>query len=404
MLRRRQDPAEREAEAAAGLVVVEEGRIFPGIGREFMPPLDEGSFLYMPSLLPQGALSEAVEVNSRQDLAIASVPEVESVVGKIGRAESALDPAPIGMMETIVILKPESEWRTTPVKRFFSGWPGWLRTPLAKLWPERRRITKGEILTELQERTAMPGVLPTWLQPIQTRLVMLQTGFRAMMGVKIYGSDLREIERIGLQIERLLQEVPGAVDVVADRIVGKPYIQIEIDRDSIARYGVSVQDVQDVIETAIGGVNIMESVEGRERYPIRIRLARDFREDVEAIQRDQRGVLYRSAGAAPGAGEDHDGARPAGDKGRARAPGRLRHDEHARTRRGVGRAGGRGGPAAGALRREPDAAGGILLGMVGAVREPGPRDGPHAHTHPDHACHHVRNALSWASPAGGSRS
>jgi Cu(I)/Ag(I) efflux system membrane protein CusA/SilA len=213
------------------------------------------------------------------------VPEVESVVGKVGRAESALDPAPIGMMESIVVLKPEHEWRTKPVERFYSGWPGVLRSPLAWLWPEERRITKAEILAELQERTAIPGVLPTWLQPIQTRLVMLQTGFRAMMGVKIFGSDLREIERVGLQIEQLLRDVPGATDIVADRIVGKPYLQIEIDRDRIARYGVNVRDVQDVIEMSLGGTNLMESVEGRERYPIRVRLARDFREDAAAIER-----------------------------------------------------------------------------------------------------------------------
>jgi Cu(I)/Ag(I) efflux system membrane protein CusA/SilA len=239
----------------------------------------------MPSLLPQGSLSQAVEVNSKQDLAIASVPEVESVVGKVGRAESALDPAPIGMMESIVILKPEEQWRSKPMKRFFSDWPAVIKKPLAWIAPEERRITKDEILAELQERTAILGVLPTWLQPIQTRLVMLQTGFRAMMGVKIFGSDLREIERVGLQIEQLLREVPGATDIVADRIVGKPYIQIEIDRDRIARYGANIRDVQDVIEMALGGMNMMESVEGRERYPIRVRLARDFREDAEMIQR-----------------------------------------------------------------------------------------------------------------------
>ncbi len=282
---RRPEPKERDAEIASGTTVVREGRILPGLGREFMPPLDEGSFLYMPSLLPQGSLSQAIQVNSTQDRAIASVPEVESVVGKIGRAESALDPAPIGMMESIVILKPEEEWRTRKVERFFSDWPGFLRAPLASIWSEDRRITKGEILAELQEKSAIPGVLPTFLQPIQTRLVMLQTGFRAMMGVKIYGSDLREIERVGLQIEQLLREVPGATDIVADRIVGKPYIQIDIDRDRIGRYGVNIRDVQDVIEMALGGMNLMESVEGRERYPIRIRLARDFREDTEAIQR-----------------------------------------------------------------------------------------------------------------------
>ena len=285
VLWRRQDPRERELEVAGGLVVTDEGRVLPGLGREFMPPLDEGSLLYMPSLLPQGSLAQAVFVNSQQDLAIASVPEVESVVGKIGRAESALDPAPIGMMEAIVVLKPEDQWRTRPVTRFFAAWPAWLKAPLAWAWPEERRVTKQEILAELSERTRIPGVLPTWLQPIQTRLVMLQTGFRAMMGVKIFGSDLGEIERIGLAIEQLLREVPGATDIVADRIVGKPYIQIAIDRERIARYGVHVQDVQDVIEMALGGANLMESVEGRERYPIRVRLARDFREDLTAIER-----------------------------------------------------------------------------------------------------------------------
>jgi Cu(I)/Ag(I) efflux system membrane protein CusA/SilA len=285
MLWRRPTDAERQAELTAGLSVVQERRILPGLGREFMPPLDEGSFLYMPSLLPQAGLGPALEVNSKQDLAIASVPEVESVVGKIGRAESALDPAPIGMMESIVILKPESGWRHVPVRRWFTDWPDWLKRPLACFAPEHRRITKGEILAELQEKTAIPGVLPTWLQPIQTRLVMLQTGFRAMMGVKIYGSSLKEIERLGLEIEQLLKHVPGATDIVADRIVGKPYLEFEIDRDRIARYGVNIRDVQDVIEVAIGGMNLMESVEGRERYPIRVRYLREFREDLPELEK-----------------------------------------------------------------------------------------------------------------------
>jgi copper/silver efflux system protein len=285
ILWRRPDPAESRAELASGLEVLKEGRLLPGIGREFMPPLDEGAFLFMPSLLPHGGLSEAVEVNSRQDLAIASVPEVASVVGKLGRAETALDPAPISMFETIINLKPESEWRRVPVARWFSGWPGGLKAPLAWLWPEERRITKAEILEELQRKTSIPGVLPTWLQPIQTRLVMLQTGFRAMMGAKIYGSDLREIERLGLRMEEILRHVPGATDVVADRIVGKPYLEFVIDRERVARYGANVRDVQDVIETAIGGENLAESVEGRERYPIRVRYLRDFREDVPELEK-----------------------------------------------------------------------------------------------------------------------
>ncbi len=268
----------------APLIILAAGLwIWRGIGREFMPPLDEGSFLYMPSLLPQAGLGPAIEVNAKQDMAIATVPEVESVVGKLGRAESALDPAPISMMESIIILKPEEDWRHVPVKRWFSDWPGWLKKPLLWIAPEHRQITKNEILTELQEKTAIPGVLPTFLQPIQTRLVMLQTGFRAMMGVKIYGGDLGEIERLGLQIESLLKEVPGATDIVADRIVGKPYLEFHIDRDRIARYGVNIRDVQDVIEVAIGGMNLMESVEGRERYPIRVRYLREFREDIPEL-------------------------------------------------------------------------------------------------------------------------
>ncbi len=206
---RRPDPKERETEASGGVEVVRDRRILPGIGREFMPPLDEGSFLYMPSLLPRAGLGPALETNARQDMAIASVPEVESVVGKLGRAESALDPAPIGMMESIIILRPELEWRHIAVKRWFSHWPEWLKKPLTWVWPEHRRISKSEILTELQEKTAIPGVLPTFLQPIQTRLVMLQTGFRAMMGVKIYGSDLNEIERISLGMERPIRK-PGS--------------------------------------------------------------------------------------------------------------------------------------------------------------------------------------------------
>jgi len=285
LLLRRQDPNDRNAEAKAGIVIEHERRILPGLGREFMPALDEGSLLYMPSLLPQASLSQAIEVNSKQDLALASVPEVESVVGKLGRAESALDPAPIGMFETIVNLKPEEEWRMVKVDRWFSGWPAFLKWPLTLVWPEERQITKTEIIAEMQQKTSIPGVLPTWLQPIQTRLIMLQTGFRAMMGVKIFGSDLREIERIGLQMERVLQRVPGATDIVADRIVGKPYIEFVIDRQRCARYGVNVQDVQDVVETAIGGMNMMESVEGRERYPIRIRFARDFREDIPDLEK-----------------------------------------------------------------------------------------------------------------------
>ncbi|MHB9065281.1 MAG: efflux RND transporter permease subunit [Pirellulaceae bacterium] len=258
---------------------------FPGLGREFMPALDEGSFLYMPSLVPAGSLTEVVESMAQQNMAMETVPEVASVVGKAGRVESALDPAPIGMIETIVLLKPQDQWRKRPVDRFYKHWPEWLTPPLRYLLPPQRLITKDEILEDLRKKTDIPGVLPSWLQPIQTRIVMLQSGFRAMMGVKIFGSDLKEIERLGLQIEQILKDTPGAADVVADRIVGKPYIEFRIDREKIARYGVSIRDVQDVIEIAIGGENLTMSVEGRERYPIRVRYPREQRDNLEELQR-----------------------------------------------------------------------------------------------------------------------
>jgi Cu(I)/Ag(I) efflux system membrane protein CusA/SilA len=258
---------------------------FPGLGREFMPPLDEGSFLYMPSLAPAGSLSAALEVISKQDMAIRSVPEVESVVGKLGRADSALDPAPISMIETVILLKPEAEWRRIPVERFYSNWPSWTHAAFRWAWPEERPMTKSEVLDDLRQRTDIPGVLPTWLQPIQTRIVMLQSGFRAMMGIKVFGSDLREIEKLGLELEQILRQVPGATDVVADRITGKPYIEFEIDREKIARYGVNIRDVQDVIEIALGGENLTTTVEGRERYPVRVRYPRELRDNLEDLER-----------------------------------------------------------------------------------------------------------------------
>jgi Cu(I)/Ag(I) efflux system membrane protein CusA/SilA len=266
----------------------------PGLGREFMPALDEGSLLYMPSLMPAGSLSSALKVIGTQDRAIRSVPEVESVVGKLGRAESALDPAPIGMIETIIMLKPRDQWRRVRESRFYSNWPEWIRPPFRYFWPDERPMTKKEVLDDLRQKTDIPGVLPTWLQPIQTRIVMLQSGFRAMMGIKVFGADLREIEKIGLQLEEILRQVPGATDIVADRITGKPYIQFDIDREKIARYGVNIRDVQDVIEIAIGGENLTTSVEGRERYPIRVRYPRELRDNLEELER----VLVPAANGA----------------------------------------------------------------------------------------------------------
>jgi Cu(I)/Ag(I) efflux system membrane protein CusA/SilA len=258
---------------------------FPGIGREFMPALDEGSFLYMPSLLPAANLTEVMEAMKKQDILMKQIPEVDMVTGKLGRAETALDPAPLGMIETIITLKPKHQWREVDVKRWYSdsNLPGFIKAPLSMIFPDKRRITKKEILEELRTAADMPGVAPTWLQPIQTRIVMLQSGMKAMMGAKIFGSDLATIEKVGLELEKIIKEVPGAVDVLADRIVGKSYIEYEIDRIAAARYGVNIKDVQDVIETAIGGMNLTWTVEGRERYPVRVRYARELRDNFDAL-------------------------------------------------------------------------------------------------------------------------
>jgi len=258
---------------------------FPGIGREFMPALDEGSFLYMPSFLPAASLTEVMAGLKKQDILIKQIPEVDMVVGKLGRAETALDPAPVAMIETIINLKPKSQWRKISMERWYSNRyiPQWMKEALGLIWKEERTITKNELLEELRKATDMPGVAPTWLQPIQTRVIMLQSGLRAMMGVKIYGADLKEIERIGLQLETIIKQVPGAVDVIADRIVGKPYIEFRINREAIARYGVYLKDVQDVIEVALGGKNITWTVEGRERYPVRARYMREIRDNFEML-------------------------------------------------------------------------------------------------------------------------
>lgn len=269
---------------------------FPGIGREFMPALDEGSFLYMPSLLPAASLTEVSEAIKKQDILMKQIPEVDMVVGKLGRAETALDPAPVAMIETYVNLKPRKEWRHIPVNRWYAekGIPDWLKRWLAFIWPDKRTITKEEILDELREVSDMPGVAPTWLQPIQTRVVMLQSGLRAMMGAKIYGDDLKEIERIGLELESIIKQVPGAVDVIADRIVGKPYVEFRINREAVARYGVNLRDVQDVIEVALGGKNVTWTVEGRERYPVRVRYLREIRDSFEMLPK----VLVPTPGGA----------------------------------------------------------------------------------------------------------
>ena len=248
---------------------------FPGLKKEFMPPLDEGSFLYMPTTMPHASIGEALDVLQKQDMSFRAVPEVDTVVGKIGRVDSPLDPAPLSMVETVITYKPEygpPDPETGERKRL---WRDHIRTP-DDIWKEI--VDAGEILGT----TSAPK-----LQPIAARIVMLQSGMRAPMGVKIHGKSLEDIDNVGLQIERLLKQVPeiAPAAVIADRVVGKPYLEIDIDREAVARYGINIQDVQDVIEVAVGGVMVTSTVEGRERYPIRVRYRRELRDTMEELGR-----------------------------------------------------------------------------------------------------------------------
>jgi len=272
---------------------------FPGLGKEFMPPLDEGSYLYMPTTMPHAGMEESLDVLQKLDMALYSVPEVELVVGKMGRAETPLDPAPISMIETVVNYK--SEFKTDKNGRrlkFKVDKNGEFVRENGELIPDKRgrpfrqwrdhiRVPD-DIWDELVEAARLPGTTSApKLQPISTRLVMLQSGMRAPMGIKVKGPDLETIEKVGLRMERLLKEVPAvkASAVIADRIVGKPYLEIDIDRRAIARYGISVRRVQDIIEVAIGGKQLTTTIEGRERYPVRVRYMRELRDDMESIEK-----------------------------------------------------------------------------------------------------------------------
>jgi Cu(I)/Ag(I) efflux system membrane protein CusA/SilA len=289
---------------------------FPGIGEEFMPALDEGAFLLMPTSMPHAGIEENKATLRKLDMLVTAIPEVSLVVGKLGRVESALDPAPISMYENVINYKSEYitgedgnrlRFRVNEEGQFLiqqgdstvalaQGQEPFVDTAL--LVPDEdgryfRQWREGinspdDIWNEIVKATRLPGVTSApKLQPIETRLVMLQTGMRAPMGIKVKGPDLRTIEAFGLQLENYLKEVPSVKDeaVFAERIVGKPYLEIDIDRERIARYGLNVEDVQNYISVAIGGMNLSTSVEGRERYPIRVRYARELRDEPDMIQR-----------------------------------------------------------------------------------------------------------------------
>ena len=243
-----------------------------GFGKEFMPPLNEGGLLHMPVLMPKIGLSEIQRVMSWQDKVMADIPEIEVVAGKLGRFETATDPAPTEMLETTIMLKPEY----IPNGRF--------RVKRNPAWREGMTVEK--LRAELTEKMKeVPGYVPAFLQPIENRILMLYTGIRAQVGVKIYGDDLDKIQRKAFEIEKLINTIPGADGVSPSRVQGKPYLNIEVDRKAMARYGLSAKDVLDAVEISIGGKNVSTTIEGRERFPIQIRLQQSERDDIEELSR-----------------------------------------------------------------------------------------------------------------------
>ncbi len=256
--------------------------VFFRLGSEFMPPLEEGSILYMPSTMPGISIAEAQRLLQVTDRIIRQFPEVDRVLGKAGRAETPTDPAPLSMLETVITLKPKSQWRY--VDTWYSAWaPGWLKTALRRITPDR--ISQEELINRMNAALQVPGLANGWTMPIKGRIEMLSTGIRTPLGLKIAGSDLKVIEEIGARVETVLGKVPGTRSVFAERTGSGFFLDIEWDREALSRYGLSVEEAQSTVENAIGGDNVTTVVQAQERYPINVRYLRDFRTDLSAVKR-----------------------------------------------------------------------------------------------------------------------
>ena len=291
------------------------------LGSEFMPPLNEGDLLYMPTTLPGISITKAKELLQQTDKIIQRFPEVKSTLGKIGRAETSTDPAPLSMIETVIMLRPEVEYEMIPKERFFSAWPDWLKKPLTWVWPEQvrgeiihewrkkpidwffsdwpaafqvpiawmfpkeRYITIHELADDLEQAVKFPGLTNAWTMPIKTRIDMLSTGIKTPVGIKIMGPDLNILADLGEQIEAMLRDKEGTLSVFSERVTGGNYLDFTIKREEIARYGLKIQDVQNIIKTAIGGMNVTYTVEGLERYPVNLRYNREFRGNIGELER-----------------------------------------------------------------------------------------------------------------------
>lgn len=269
---------------ALGLALVAMLSIIPGfwlLGSEFMPTLHEGSLLYMPTALPGISVSEAQRVLTVQDKVLKSFPEVATVFGKAGRADTSTDTAPLSMVETTIQLKPRSEWRKN--QRWYSFLPEFSKSPFQRIWPET--ISEEQLVDTMNEKLSFLGMPNIWTMPIKNRIDMLATGIRSPIGIKIFGPDLKVIQSIGQKIEQELKTLPGTRTVIAERIAGGTFLDVDFDREQLKIFGLSVKDAQDQAMAAVGGENVSQILADRERYPIQVRLAPAFRQDQTAIKR-----------------------------------------------------------------------------------------------------------------------
>jgi Cu(I)/Ag(I) efflux system membrane protein CusA/SilA len=255
--------------------------IYMKLGSEFMPPLNEGTILYMPTTMPGISVTTAQDLLQRQDTILKSFPEVERVFGKAGRAETPTDPAPFSMMETTIVLKPQTEWREK--ETWYSFLPRFLQWPFTFIWP--RHLSWEELVSEMDAKTKFPGTTNAWTMPIRNRIDMLTTGIRTPVGIKILGSDLKQVEKLGLELEKILPHVNGTRSVFAERVTGGYFLDFRFNREKLARYGLSISEAQEALLAAVGGEPVTRTVEGRERYSVNVRYARDYRSNLDDLKR-----------------------------------------------------------------------------------------------------------------------
>jgi Cu(I)/Ag(I) efflux system membrane protein CusA/SilA len=267
--------------ALAVLLVLATVPVYLSLGSEFFPPLDEGTLLYMPTTMPGLSVTGASQLVQLTDRIIAEAPEVVSVFGKAGRVESPTDPAPFSMLETTIVLRPHDQWRHK--ERFYSDWPTWFHGPFRRIWPDR--ISREELIEDLNARVSLPGVTNAWTMPIKARIDMLTTGIRTPVGIKIFGPDLQVTEALGTRIEAAVRDLPGTRSVFAERTAGGYFLDFDLKRPELARFGLTVDQAQMAVMNAIGGERVSTTVEGRERYGISVRYARERRDDIQDLSR-----------------------------------------------------------------------------------------------------------------------